>query len=146
MTGQSYAKIGPERFGGFATQGVLHKDSRVRIGDVTDGTSNTFALGEIAWNDYKSFRTWIRGASNKAADTKDTEVMGSCKNVGGPLNAGMPYGNFNDGDFGSEHPGGVQFSLCDGSVTFVSEMMDHAVFLSTASRNGGEIHTLRSSP
>ncbi|MDZ7618880.1 MAG: DUF1559 domain-containing protein [Patescibacteria group bacterium] len=146
MTGQAYAKIGPDRFGGFATQGVLYKDSKVRIDHITDGSSHTFALGEIAWNGYQSFRTWIRGASNKAAGTNDTEVMGSCKNVRGPLNAGIPYGGFNDGDFGSEHPGGLQFALCDGSVTFVSETIDHAVLLSTASRNGTELTTLSNQP
>jgi prepilin-type processing-associated H-X9-DG protein len=68
-------------------------------------------------------------------------AQGSCKNVLDPINSGLPY-KFNDGAFGSQHPGGAQFALCDGSVTFVSETIGHAVFLATASRNGGEMYSL----
>ena len=124
------------RYGGYATDGVLQKNSRVRFEDVKDGTSNTFALGEISWNDYEKFRTWIRGS------TLSGTAMGCAKNVREPINTGLPYGNFNDGAFGSEHPGGTHFALCDGSVTFVSESVDHAVYLSTASRYGQEVETV----
>lgn len=57
----------------------------------------------------------------------------------------QPYSsaNFNDVSFGSEHPGGCQFSLVDGSVKFVSETVDFGVYLSTASRNGGEVATVQ---
>ncbi len=141
MTDQSYAAEGSTTatHGRMATQGVLYKDSRVRLEDVTDGTSNTFALGEISWNAYLAYRTWIRGS------TLNGTAQGTCKNVLDPINAGLPY-KFNDGAFGSQHPGGAQFALCDGSVTFVSETINHAVFLATASRNGGEVHTLHSQP
>ena len=135
MTDRDYASEGPTQ----ATQGVLYKDSRVRLEDVTDGTSNTFALGEISWNDYKAYRSWIRGS------TLNGTAQGSCKNVRDPINAGLTY-SFNDGAFGSQHPGGAQFALCDGSVTFISETVHDAVFLSTASRNGGEVYTLHTQP
>ena len=53
------------------------------------------------------------------------------------------YGYFNDGDFGSEHPGGAQFLLADGSVHFVSENVDLNILYATASRNGREVETIQ---
>ncbi len=137
VTGNAYGHDGATAYGGHATDGVLHKNSKVRFADIADGTSNTFALGEISWNAYEKFRTWVRGS------TINGGAMGSCKNVNEPINAGQPYFDFNNGAFGSEHPGGTHFSMCDGSVTFVSENIDHAVYLSTASRNGSEINTVQ---
>ncbi|MDZ7619457.1 MAG: DUF1559 domain-containing protein [Patescibacteria group bacterium] len=136
MSGLDYKTDDISTHGVQAMQGVLYKDSRVRMEDISDGTSNTFALGETSWNGYGAYRTWIRGS------TINGSASGSCKNVRAPINPGPSYGSYNDGAFGSQHPGGAQFALCDGSVTFVSESIDHAVYLSTASRNGGETHRL----
>ena len=44
--------------------------------------------------------------------------------------------------FGSNHPGGANFSLCDGSVRFVGDTTDTKTLMSAASRNGGEIAQL----
>jgi prepilin-type N-terminal cleavage/methylation domain-containing protein/prepilin-type processing-associated H-X9-DG protein len=121
------------KFGGVATQGVLYKDSMVSLESITDGTSNTFALGEISWKDYARYRSWMRGASNSQA-----EAMPCAKNVVDPIGVDIPYGNFNDGSFGSQHPGGTHFMMCDGSVHFVQENIDYATFLSLASRDGNE--------
>ncbi|MCA9247984.1 MAG: DUF1559 domain-containing protein [Planctomycetales bacterium] len=130
--------------GGFATDGVLLEDKQVSIGEIRDGTSNTFCIGEISWDGYQKYRTWIRGSTLGAVNKpEDRTAMGSAKNVDEPINSGAPYGQFNNGAFGSEHPGGTHFSLCDGSVRFVTEGVDHAVYLSTASRHRGEIRVLQ---
>ena len=42
----------------------------------------------------------------------------------------------------SQHPGGVNVSLCDGSVRFVSETIAHSVWEATLSTRGGEAVTL----
>ncbi|MFZ9091242.1 MAG: H-X9-DG-CTERM domain-containing protein, partial [Planctomycetaceae bacterium] len=39
----------------------------------------------------------------------------------------------------SFHTGGAQFALADGSVRFVSENIDTALFVSVCTRSGGEI-------
>lgn len=39
----------------------------------------------------------------------------------------------------SQHPGGVNVAMCDGSVRFVSESISQATWRSLGSRNGGEI-------
>jgi prepilin-type N-terminal cleavage/methylation domain-containing protein len=128
----------PHSWGGQAQQGVLYNNKCVRFRDITDGTSNTFAVGEISWNGYGKFRSWIRGASSS-----DKEAQGSCKNAAEPINGGATYGRFNDAGFGSRHPGGTQFLLADGSTHFVSETINYDVYLSTASRDGGEPNTFR---
>ena len=119
-------------YGGSAMQGVLYKDSGVSLDDIPDGTSNTFAVGEISWDDYVKFRTWVRGSSFGGTS------MGCAKNVMDSINAGLAYGNYNDGAFGSNHPGGAHFLFCDGGVQLVAEGIDHAVYLASASRNGAE--------
>ncbi|MDY0168939.1 MAG: DUF1559 domain-containing protein [Thermoguttaceae bacterium] len=125
-------------FGGQAQQGILFDNRSVRFRDITDGTSNTFAVGEISWKGYKRFRSWIRGPSSTG-----NEAHGSCKNVAYPINPGATLGRFNDAGFGSQHPGGTQFLLADGSTHFVSESINFDVYLSTASRDGGEPDTFR---
>ncbi len=141
VTGEEYNNDGYGNHGGHATQGVLLKDRCVCLSKIIDGTSNTFAVGEISWNKYTRFRTWVRGS------TIDGSAMGSCKNVAVPINLGIDSyltggTYFNDGAFGSQHPGGAHFGMCDGAVKFVSGNVDFGVFLSTASRDGAEIEVI----
>jgi prepilin-type N-terminal cleavage/methylation domain-containing protein/prepilin-type processing-associated H-X9-DG protein len=120
--------------GGFAKQGVLYKDSRTRITDVVDGTSNTFLVGETSW-DQVGYRMWTRGC-----DT--TAWCASCKNVVNPLTKVGYNGsnNFNDVSFGSNHGGGgANFLMTDGSVRYLSATVDMIAYLATASRDGGEV-------
>ena len=139
-------------YGGFALDGVLFKNSAIRIGDVIDGTSNTLAVGEIAWPRGGTYGSqdggtdgggdganWVRGI---AFGTTDAQISGSssCKNVVDGINV-LPT-LFNDISFSSKHPGGAQFGMCDGSVRFVSENVDLLVYKSTASRDGGEVKIL----
>ena len=134
-TGENYQTISSS-CGPIATQGLLYPDSHVRLGDVTDGTSNTFVIGETSWVGYDKYRSWVRGSSGGG------QCQGSTKNVFEPINAGAPYVDFNNGAFGSEHPGGTHFLMADGSVHFVSETIDDSVYRATASRNGGEVETV----
>lgn len=133
-----------------ATQGLLYTNSKVKFSEVTDGLSNTFAVGEISWRvaesstattGYKKYRSWARGSYDGSSS--------SAKNVYSPIltssNEGENcYGDFNDGDFGSEHPGGTHFLIADGAVYFATEQMDYYVLLASASRNGSEIEIFNS--
>jgi len=105
--------------GGFALGGVLYKNSKVRIADVLDGTSNTLVIGEIAWPKGGTYgasdgggdgANWVRGI---AFGTTESSVDGisSCKNVVDGINV-LPI-LFNDIPFSSKHPGGAQFAVCD---------------------------------
>lgn len=145
VTGEDYGHEDVGTHGGFATGGILYLDSAIKNKDIKDGTSNTFSFGEISWDGYQKYRTWIRGPSLKSASAPDGSAMGSAKNVTEPINANLEYLNgqdFNDGSFGSNHPGGAQFARCDGSVHFVSDSVEFSVYLATASRKGGEVRVV----
>ena len=119
---------------GYARQGVIGRDSANRAQSIIDGLSNTLLIGEMAWSRANVFRTWLRGCSGN--------FCGGCKNVVFPTNA-QAWTSNNDTDlnnvsFGSMHPGGCQFVMCDGSVRFLNESVDMAAYLAAASMNGGE--------
>lgn len=123
-------------FGPFSEHGILGYESSKRFGDLTDGASNSFVVGEISWKDASGYRTWVRGVNGNP--------MSGCKNVLEPIHVKF-FNNgagFNDISLGSEHPGGTYVLMGDGGVRFVSEAVDLVVYKSTASINGGEAEVL----
>lgn len=126
--------------GGASLQGFFQWKKNLRFADITDGTSNTLAIGEISWKDSGCHRNWTRGG-----ETSNNGVhSASAKNVYHAINA-VGYTaaatNWNDASFGSEHPGVAQFLQADGSVRTVSENMAMTAYRAMASRNGGEAST-----
>jgi prepilin-type N-terminal cleavage/methylation domain-containing protein/prepilin-type processing-associated H-X9-DG protein len=121
-----------DTFGGECQQGILWQYSG-RFADVLDGTSNTYLFGEISWAEMTKYRAWIRG---KYSDSRGTLYL-LAKNIEFPINS-QNETKWNAIAFGSNHPGGAQFAMADGSCLFVSETIDFDVYLSTASRNGEE--------
>ncbi|MEO1984909.1 MAG: DUF1559 domain-containing protein, partial [Fuerstiella sp.] len=104
-----------------AQRGIFYNASRVRFRDITDGTTNTFFVGE---RDQRcGAGSWIgnrapRGGGTRGADYTFGKVS---KIINDPTNGGS--NNCTDG-FSSKHVGGAQFLLGDGSVRFVSENID----------------------
>lgn len=140
LTGQqySYDNIPEEQqYGYYATSGTMHRDSGVASASIRDGLTHTYLFGETSWNGYDKFRSWHRGPSRVSSNGKKV-ASGGCKNVAQPINSGDKYGEFNDGAFGSEHPGGAHFVMCDGSVHFLAQDIEPAVYFGMASRAGGE--------
>jgi prepilin-type N-terminal cleavage/methylation domain-containing protein/prepilin-type processing-associated H-X9-DG protein len=131
--------------GGFSTNGVLGRNTEVRLTDVPDGTSNTFLVGEIGWKDANHYRAWGRGCDASAATGTPGGACSSCKNLRNQIGT-TPFAqggtNFNEVSYGSQHTGGANFALCDGSVRFVRESTPLPVLWAAASRNGGETLTL----
>ncbi len=121
-----------QTFGGECDQGILWQFSS-RFADIVDGTSNTFLLAELSWSPMTKYRAWIRG---KFQDSRGVLYLLS-KNVQFPLNSRNET-IWNGIAFGSEHPGGANFALADGSVRFVSETIDWGTYLSIASKDGSE--------
>jgi len=135
-TNAAYANISGATHGAVATQGILGINTKTRMVDITDGTSNTLLVGEISWKEVGTYRPWTRGWDGNAS--------GSAKNVVNAINA-VPYNgsnNFNDVSFGSSHTGGCNFVLADGSVRFVSQAISTSVYLSAASKDGNEVAPL----
>jgi prepilin-type N-terminal cleavage/methylation domain-containing protein len=122
--------------GGKATNGIMYEGSKTKVGEITDGTSKTFLIGENAW-DHLSQRAWIVGRAGSAAY--------SGRNLTYPINSfTLPHKKntststvtclINDVSFGSKHPGGAHFALGDGSARFVSENTSLIVLKAYASR------------
>ena len=138
----------PAERGGFADNGVLYRDSKVRLTDIPDGTSTTFAVGEIAWaperlpnGGYTMHRRgWVQGVDG----TGDSNTAHACKNVTFGINVRGYVSSpvieyFNDVSFGSRHAGGANFLYADGSTRFVQQDVAIALYRASASRNGGEV-------
>lgn len=116
----------------------------MQIGDVSDGTSQTFLVGEISWNCGPQ-RVWLVGT---ASHNYPESYVYTAKNVFHPMNTAFRaldtepdsgYAN-NDMSFGSFHTGGAFFAMCDGSVQFIREDADRfGVYLPLASRASGEV-------
>ena len=123
--------------GGFATQGLFYPNSRVKIAWVTDGTTNTIAVGESSWQDNTQLRAWARGPN----EVGNYHTISS-RNVVLVINSKMVPTRWNDTPFGSEHTGGSHFLLGDGSVRFISENIDMAVYRGSSSRDGKEVNSL----
>lgn len=121
--------------GRVANNGVIVRDVEVAFRRITDGTSNTFAIGEQAHGDpdAQNVRGWWVGLSGGTLYTS--------RNVAYPINSGVRPGPFakNNTGFGSQHPGGAHFGLADGSVQFLSENTDIAILFALASRDAGEV-------
>lgn len=130
---------------------IVYTDSssgKTKFRDITDGTSSTLMVGETAYNlpDYKfrahsecagksrySFTYWCNPYPSSTACT--TAYAFNPKDV---PNDGVWDSNWTR-SFRSDHTGGVQFVLVDGSVHFLSENIDVGVLDSLATRNGGEV-------
>lgn len=129
----AYGYSGTDR-GGWSTHGVFFFNSKIRFGDINDGTSRTFAVGEASWNGNDQRRAWHRGGNDN-----DAHCL-SARNISRPINEKVvPTTTVNDTPMGSEHVGGAHFLMADGAVRFVSENINMDVYLSTSSRNGAEV-------
>ena len=133
-TGAAYNENIAGGHGGFSREGIFQFGEVRRIRDIRDGTSNTMVAGEISWSDRNlnvtRYRAWTRGGQRN-------EFMAPAKNLAQNIN-GDDTTNFNDMSFGSNHTGGCQFLLGDGSVHFISENIDYNTYLAGGSIGGGE--------
>jgi prepilin-type N-terminal cleavage/methylation domain-containing protein/prepilin-type processing-associated H-X9-DG protein len=162
-----------------AGDGVFYGNVPVRLQGITDGTSNTMAFGETSRfiNDPDTiFQTWSRCLwfwSLAPNSTRITATASTVVRLNAPffpgdyslsvnlsptneVNAWLFVQNGADwravGQFGfrSQHPGGANFSFCDGSVKFIKQTIDMGnpnytppinigVYRQLSTRKGGEV-------
>ncbi|QDU31206.1 hypothetical protein ETAA8_63590 [Anatilimnocola aggregata] len=107
----------------------------IKMGEVTDGTSNTIMLFEMAWKGMEdAFRAWPRGYRWNSENVTAKNIQNAMRKVK------YGSGNFNNISMGSNHPGGCNIGMGDGSIRFLSETVDlNKVLLPLASRASGEV-------
>jgi prepilin-type N-terminal cleavage/methylation domain-containing protein/prepilin-type processing-associated H-X9-DG protein len=127
--------------------------SPISIANITDGTSNTFLVGEKAMDIVLyNTGTWWYDEPALSGGTAGTSRSGydSTNHVYVPLyqdkilrpeehNGGEFFTGGGGGAFGSPHPGGTQFLLCDGSVRSIPFNTPPTVIGYLLTPNGGEV-------
>ncbi len=114
---------------------IVSRPAVVRFKAITDGLTHTFAFGEMDYfgGQYPDGPQWAGGY-----------ITHSQASTWGPFNPN----NLSEDDslkgrfltaFRSDHPGGVQFSMVDGSVHFIQDNIDEILLDALATRAGGEV-------
>ncbi|MEA1950158.1 MAG: DUF1559 domain-containing protein [Planctomycetota bacterium] len=127
--------------------GVFFNNSKIKIGDITDGTSKVVLLGETRYcpglpicNPVVSWDCGLRVYGNAQYPWPSglcatmeqinwyTQVFtGSYRWPAGPATS----------TFSSNHPGGAQFAMADGSVQFITDTIDINVYRGLGARADG---------
>ncbi len=148
----SYLGISGQNQG--SKDGMLFQNSRTRLEDATDGTSNTLLVGERPPSADFQFGWWYAGVGFHFSGAGDT-ILGVRETNLPPIVPGaqkcppgaypfMPGSFSNECDmfhFWSPHPGGANFLFADGSVRLLSYSAN-AILPALASRAGGEVVTV----
>jgi prepilin-type processing-associated H-X9-DG protein len=132
--------------------GIFFRNSRIRVGDIRDGTSQTFAVGErshdlsyVTWTG-RAVGGWLfptpsfeggRNRFNPEPEEAFTMVLGPVEYEDTLLRT-PNYPSAHVEDFRSWHPGGVNFLFADGSVHFVKDSINVMVYQALATRAGNE--------
>lgn len=154
--GDCSAETGP--FGGDVSRiadGPFYRNSRTRIADVVDGLSNTVFLGEHTSSlSDKSWAGVVPGAAvhpkvqspDNGVESAATLVLvhsgpaqGETDALGNPIIHPPNFPTLHVGQMQSDHPGGANVMLGDGSVRFVPETVNREIFSAMSSIAKGEV-------
>jgi prepilin-type N-terminal cleavage/methylation domain-containing protein/prepilin-type processing-associated H-X9-DG protein len=115
--------------------GVMFQNSKIRITDITDGTSNTLAVGECMFNEVTGKRAalWSGMTGLRDGSIWISDVMWWVDESTARINGDAPQA------FSSRHTGGAFFAFCDGSVRFFREGGDVNTLKWLAGRNDGHV-------
>jgi len=125
---------------GYAEDGLFWLNSSARLRDITDGTSNTLAIGEKLTRipnrptdhtaDYAQYRfSWHSTRNTVSPMNRNTLIYSST--------GGASVMTSTDCNFGSDHVGGAQFLFADGSVHFISENINLQLYQRLSQRADG---------
>lgn len=130
---------------------VMHRNSRNRMADIHDGTSNTIMVVECAARpDVYRGRSLRSDLANDQgigwADSEGpfsfdgTNADGSLEGQGPANGCDRVMNRRNDNEPYSFHPGGSNLLFADGHVQFVPETTEISAFAKLLTRNAGEVN------
>jgi prepilin-type N-terminal cleavage/methylation domain-containing protein/prepilin-type processing-associated H-X9-DG protein len=133
------------------TDGVLFLDSRIRLSDITDGTSNTLMVGERPPSTDFRYGWWYAGWGQAGTGSGDMLLGVTEENLGGGSGGSCSLGpyQFQPGQinnqcdlfhYWSPHAGGANFLFADASVHFLPYSAA-PIMPALATRAGGEVVT-----
>jgi prepilin-type N-terminal cleavage/methylation domain-containing protein/prepilin-type processing-associated H-X9-DG protein len=138
----------PGDWGLAASGGVFGHNTKTKLSDITDGTSNTIAIGDSVQikdgaGSSSSFGPYW-GSGTHTATIGYTPAGDPRFNINAPFSTTCtPKGPrcVYAWVFSSYHTGGANFAMCDGSVRFIRETIDYTNFVWMNTKSGGEVIT-----
>ena len=120
--------------------GVFYQNSNTRMTSITDGASNTMAIGECKFDEkngqtaciWAGMEGWVAPGQSSGV-IRVSDVCWFVDNVTAVVNGTASQA------FGSRHPGGAMFGFCDGSARFFRNGADPENIRFLAGRNDGVI-------
>jgi prepilin-type N-terminal cleavage/methylation domain-containing protein/prepilin-type processing-associated H-X9-DG protein len=136
---------------GARRDGVFFLDSAIRLGDITDGSSQTLLIGERPPSPDNHFGWWYAGQGQQfdgsgdfllaAHEMNRTFRAPTCPVGPYPFRGGKADDMCDTFHFWSFHSGGANFAFADGSVRFLTYSAD-PIMPALATRAGGEVATI----
>jgi len=123
--------------------GILGLGSETRVTNITDGSSNTFIVGEsnlqsqdMTWSSsFSGEYPYMFSGANLLPNTVDRAfLLGDRRNVDSRELSTREYVSQT---FGGGHPGGTTFANGDGSTHFISDNIDRSTYFQMGARNDG---------
>ena len=128
------------------TRYMFGENSKSRVADITDGTSNTLAMGEgtldvfdgsrAAW----AYRSWVMDGIDP---TNGMNIYVYPSWTGATAGKPLPRGQSSEyNNPGSLHTGGVNFVFADGSVAFLRDSIDVVTLTKLSKMSDGMVTTI----
>lgn len=130
----------------FFQNGVIYTNSKTRMADITDGTTNVFLIGESRYMPTPNMRadgfhaSWASGLKADSGFGVPLTFAGAVLQINAQRACGPGVAdcfNFVSRLFGSQHTGGCNFGMCDGSIHFVNQNIDINLYRNLAIRDNG---------
>jgi len=132
----------------FFQNGMIFANSKITHGAITDGTTNTFLIGESRYMPTPRMRGdgfhagWASSLKADNAFAVPLTFAGAVLQINGQRECGVGIRDCFEvvsRTFGSRHTGGCHFGLADGSVQFISESIDIDTYRLLSIRNDGQV-------